>query len=283
MAGEYAKVSIGVSDWNLVETGVLPQALVDVGFESTVESDGVLEAYCARGAYSPEGLEGVLASFEGLNLLEEVGIDGQNWNAAWEASVQPIRIARNGVTVLVRASFHTDCEPATHEIVIDPKMAFGTGHHATTAQVAELMLGLDLEGCECLDMGCGTGLLAILADRLGAKSVDALDIDPWSFESTEENCATNGAQGVRPLLGGFDDIPQGARYDYIFANMTRNLLVDNMDVLSGHLKPGGALLVSGFYSQDLEDIHDAAGAVGLSAGESVVRNDWVAAQLLKTS
>ncbi len=283
MAAEYAKVSIGVRDWNLVETGVLPLALVDVGFESTVEGDSVLEAYCLSGAYRRGDLEAVLASFEGLSLLGEESIDGQNWNVAWEASVQPISIARDGVTVLIRASFHTDCEPATHELVIDPKMAFGTGHHATTAQVAELMLGLDLRGCDCLDMGCGTGLLAILADRLGARSVEALDIDPWSFESTEENCATNGAKGVRPILGGFEDIPAGASYDYIFANMTRNLLVDHMGLLGGRLKPGGALLVSGFYSQDLADIQDAAGVAGLSAGESVVRNEWVAALLLKTS
>ncbi|PIE84447.1 MAG: 50S ribosomal protein L11 methyltransferase [Bacteroidia bacterium] len=279
MAGEYVRVSIGVGDWNLVETGVLPQVLVDVGFESTVEGDGVLEAYCVRGAYSRSGLEVVLSSFEGLTLLEEVSIEGQNWNAAWEASVSPIRIARGETTVLVRASFHTDCAPATHEIVVDPKMAFGTGHHATTAQVLELMLDLELEGRACLDMGCGTGLLAILADRLGARAVDALDIDPWSFESTTENCAANGARGVRPLLGGFDAIPPGASYNYIFANMTRNLLVDHMGLLAGHLRPGGAMLVSGFYSKDLADIRAAAEGAGLSLADSVVRSDWVAARL----
>jgi ribosomal protein L11 methyltransferase len=202
-------------------------------------------------------------------------IPQKNWNEVWESNFEPIDIADK---VFVRATFHQPKPGFSYEIVIDPKMAFGTGHHQTTSMMLELMLENNFTGKNVLDMGCGTGILAIMASKLGASQITAIDYDPVCYDSTIENSGLNNAQNITALCGSKEAIPN-KQFDVILANINRNILLDQMERYHQALKAGSEIYFSGFYeSPDLEIITGEAAKYGLKYVSHKKNKDWVAAK-----
>ncbi len=252
---------------------ILIAELGELGFESFLETEtGVL-------AYIPE------RDFKGLdqvNILQNPDIQiswssrviaQQNWNATWEKNFHPIKV---GNLCLVRAPFH-QAEPVDFDIIIEPKMSFGTGHHETTYMMLALLLEDQLGDQSVLDMGCGTGVLAILAEKKGAATVMGVDIDLWSYENAKENVTRNHCNRIQILQGDADDLGETA-FDTILANINRNILLEDIPKYHSHLKQPGALLLSGFYLKDLDAISAKCRQYDLKLEKKKQKNDWVAAK-----
>lgn len=254
--------------------------LADVGFDTFEETEEGFKGYVPTASYNEEAIKLVLANYqvEAQFSFTNSAIKHENWNTLWESNFHPISVADQ---VYVRATFHQPDPHFKYEIVIDPKMAFGTGHHQTTASVMELMLDEDFRGKKVLDMGCGTGILAILAKKMGAQTVDAIDYDPLCFESTLENTESNSLTDIQAILGGKEVIPNTS-YEVILANINRNILLNQLDRYAQVLAPEGSLILSGFYEQpDLEIIKEAAQALGLRYVTHLVKQDWTAVKFIK--
>ncbi|SDH01988.1 50S ribosomal protein L11 methyltransferase [Psychroflexus sediminis] len=253
----------------LAELGELP-------FESFEDYSNGLLAYIDESEDKADLLEDIhiLKSEEFKVSYEKTKIEQVNWNEEWEKNFHPIHI---DTRCTIRAPFHpkTDSEI---DIIIEPKMSFGTGHHATTYQISELLLEENCEEKRVLDMGCGTGVLGILADIRGAKSVDYIDIDPWCVENTEENLERNSCKG-NVILGGAEKIEK--EYDLILANINRNILLADMVSYASHLVSGGVIYFSGFYEEDLKLIQEEALKNGLAFIKNQVKENWVAAKFTK--
>ncbi|MFR9634138.1 MAG: 50S ribosomal protein L11 methyltransferase [Rikenellaceae bacterium] len=209
-------------------------------------------------------------------------METQNWNAQWESNFERVEV---GDRLLIRAPFHPADSKFQSEVVIMPKMSFGTGHHATTHLMAEWTMDLGAEGCLAgargLDMGSGTGVLAIVAAKEGAAAVDAVDIDDWADENCRENIVVNGVEGVvTPILGDVSRV-EGRRYSFILANINRNILVGDLPRYATALEEGGVLLISGFLEQDVEILQARAREVGLTPVAERVRDGWVAMRIDK--
>ena len=254
---------------------ILIAELSEIGFESFVETDDGLQAFI-READWQEGM------FNGLGILARPGFDirfsrtrlpQQNWNEAWEKSFNPINIGQDCV---VRAPFH-EKPIVPYDIVIEPKMSFGTGHHETTHLMLEWLLEMDLRGKSVLDMGCGTGVLAILASMKGAAAIDAIDIDSWSYTNTLENISRNQQSRIKAYMGDAA-LLQASRYDIILANINRNILLSDIPRYADSLTTKGILLVSGFYLEDLPAISGKCGQVNLKFEKNEVINNWVCAK-----
>lgn len=258
---------------------ILIAQLASSGFESfSEEADHIL-------AYIPEKYfrhEWMMES-EVLKQLHESGalsinlIEDQNWNAIWESNYQPVTIAGK---CLIRAPFHQADPEAELDIIIRPQMAFGTAHHETTAQMAEQLLQLNLEGLQVLDMGCGTGVLGIIASLKGAAHVTAIDNDEWACRNAVENAALNHVTGLKVVQGDATELSDDA-YDLILANINKNILLSDMGAYARALRQGGSIFFSGFYEQDLGDIAEAADKKGLIFVKHVSRNNWVVAVFKK--
>jgi ribosomal protein L11 methyltransferase len=197
----------------------------------------------------------------------------QNWNATWESNFSPVRV---GDFAAIRASFHTPIPDVEHELVIDPRMAFGTGHHATTWMMMDLMREQDWSDSRVLDYGCGTGVLAVLAARLGATDVAAVDIEHESYLNTLDNIEINAVQGIRTYEGTLETVPAGAPYDFILANINRNVILDSLGTLYQQLRAGGHLFVSGILSKDGARVEKAAEQCGFDLMVRRQREDWLA-------
>ncbi len=203
--------------------------------------------------------------------------DDTNWNAVWESQFEPIEVAGR---CCIRAPFHAPRTDVEHEIVIMPKMSFGTGHHATTSLMLERILALDPAGQTGLDMGSGTGVLAILAAMRGAEHVDAIDIDRWAYENALENVRTNGVEGrVAVLEGDASLLKTSQKYDFILANINRNILLADLERYVYALKPGGTILLSGFLEVDIPAIRKKAGALGADFVGSSLKEGWALVEL----
>lgn len=255
-------------------------ALGDLGFESFEETETGLKAYIKASDFDEAAFRELpyLDSplWEARFTLEEIPLE--NWNARWESEYEPIRV---GDRCLVRAPFHPEPEtPVAFDLVIAPKMSFGTGHHQTTWLMLRELLERDLEGKDVLDMGSGTGVLAILAARMGARAVRAIDIDPWARENGIENAARNGVDHIRVELGDAS-VVGGETYDLILANINKNILLQDLPIYAQALLPGGELLLSGFYREDLDDLKRAALELGLAYTAHQERDAWVAAAFRK--
>ncbi|MBV8388517.1 MAG: 50S ribosomal protein L11 methyltransferase [Mucilaginibacter sp.] len=259
---------------------LLIDALASIGFDTFEEIEGGFKAYIPDADFNKEELEENLAPYhEMFNFSYEVNVIQQkNWNEVWESNFEPIQISDK---VYVRATFHQPKPEFPLEIVIDPKMAFGTGHHETTSMMMDLMLDTDFAGKDVLDMGCGTGILAILASKLGAKDITGIDYDPVCYDSTIENSASNRTDNIKALCGSKEVIPD-AQFDVILANINRNILLDQMERYSEVLKSGGEIYFSGFYeSPDLDIIKEEAVKYGLTYVNHKKTKDWVAAKFKK--
>ena len=273
---DYVKISVTTTPVREWYSDLLASEMGSIGFESFVENEKGFEAYIQEPQFDEAKLAELFAAQpEDVQIdWEKELIKDQNWNEEWEKNYfKPLVIAGS---CLVRAPFHTDYPRCTYEIVIEPNMAFGTGNHETTSMMLEALLKEDITGKIVLDMGCGTGILGILASMKGAAKVTAIDIDEWPVKGTLENAALNGVmnieveQGDASLLGN-------KKYDIILANIHKNVLIEDLPVYSNILNPKGKLFMSGFYTEDLEAISSKASSVGLNSLGHHEKNKWVMA------
>jgi len=259
---------------------LLINALGEIGFDTFEEVEGGFKAYIPSDDFNQGTLDDTIAGYLDLFEISYVAteIAQKNWNEVWESNFEPIII---GSQIYVRATFHEPKSEFPYEIVIDPKMAFGTGHHQTTSMMLQLVLENNFAGKKVLDMGCGTGILAIMASKLGAAEITAIDYDPVCYDSTIENAQLNDASNIIALCGSKEAIPEET-FDTILANINRNILLDQMLRYSEVLKSNGEIYFSGFYeSPDLEIITEEAGRNGLKYISHKKDRDWVAAKFIK--
>ncbi|MEM6805148.1 MAG: 50S ribosomal protein L11 methyltransferase [Bacteroidota bacterium] len=252
--------------------------LCTVGFQAFEETQNGVKAYIAKDDFDESALQQALAFLAADEYeLKMQDIEARNWNEEWEASWENVEIDD---FCQIIPSFRSPRSGFTYSITVDPKMAFGTGHHETTRSMIRLIKGLELEAKELLDMGCGTGILGILASKKGAKKVWAIDIDPWSVENTAQNLKLNEVENIEVSEGVAKDIPERS-FDFIFANINKNVLLEDIPIYARHLKKDGQLLLSGFYTRDEEEITILSEQSGLKFSRRFVENDWVAASYIK--
>ncbi|MGI4728434.1 MAG: 50S ribosomal protein L11 methyltransferase [Janthinobacterium lividum] len=254
---------------------LLMNALAEAGCDTFEELDFGFKAYMPSASFNKRFLDERLEPFHQLLTFsyEVTLIPQKNWNEVWESNFQPIQIKDQ---IWVRATFHEPRKDFPFEIIIDPKMAFGTGHHQTTSMMMDFMLDTVFTGKKVLDMGCGTGILAILAAKKNAAEIVAIDYDPICCDSTIENTALNHVKNIRVLCGSKEAIPD-EKFDLILANINRNILLDQLEVYASILKPEGLMFLSGFYEEpDLEIIKSAADKYQLHYLQHKKSENWVA-------
>jgi ribosomal protein L11 methyltransferase len=266
--GYYFKIS-PKSPWD----EILLAQLQDLPFESFEMSESGLNAYVAEKDHFDSFLSSIALMKNKEVAIEYTfrTIEPVNWNAKWEEAFQPIVINSDCV---IRADFHSPFNKK-FELLINPKMSFGTGHHQTTHMMLELALSLSLKNKTVLDMGCGTGILAILASKMVAQVVDAVDHDPWCVENAKENVTKNQCQNITVTLG--EEIKRkDSYYDVIFANINRNVLVEQLPSYAKVLRPKGSLLLSGFYKEDIPILEERCNQFGLQIVERKQKEAWCA-------
>ncbi len=269
----YIVLHFSVSKKEEYVTDLLSAMLGEIGFESFDIDDLGLNAYILEEALNKEALNKVIADFplEVEIAYKEEKIEKQNWNEEWEKHFfEPIVIADKCV---VHSSFHNDVPSSKMQIVIDPKMSFGTGHHETTRLMIEAIFEVELTHKTVLDMGCGTSVLAILASKLGAKHIDAIDIDEWCVENSNENLLLNHINNVKVTQGSANSLID-KKYNVIFANINRNILLNDIPIYSHSLLENGLLLLSGFYTNDIDLLVQKAEANGLKFVGQKELNNW---------
>lgn len=252
---------------------ILISELADLGFESFVDLPDGFEAYLPKGPEIDEQLQTIVHTYAELGEISFVKseIAGQNWNALWEADYPEVRLDKR---CLVRAPFHPEDGTVETEIVINPQMSFGTGHHATTYLMLDFLLGMDMDGMQVLDMGCGTGVLAIAAMMRGAREALAIDIEEVAVENTLDNARLNDVH-ITVEKGGASQI--GARqFHLILANINKNILLADMSTYTRALQKGGTLLLSGFFSTDEDELRNHARDCGLKFVGKRNKDDWAA-------
>ena len=274
----YTKISFKLNPDNQENREILIAVLSDLAFESFDESEDCVMGYIPGELVNLQEIEEITSALPFSLETEDEMIPDQNWNEVWEKNYfKPLLI---GNRCLVRAPFHTEYEPAEFELVIEPKMAFGTGNHETTTLVAEQILNMELDGKTVLDMGCGTGILGMLASLKGAKSVTAIDIDTWSFESTVENSRLNNIFNIEAKLGDAGLLGTET-YEIIFANIQKNVIVKDLPAYENVLQSGGTIYLSGFYTQDMPDVKRKAESLGLVETGFREKNNWVVYSFIK--
>lgn len=274
---DYVELNLPAADDERAE--ILTAELAEYPFESFRSEEGVLKAYIPGEllAGCRSEVDAMLAGY-GIGSPHYVTIGTQNWNARWESGFTPVDIDGR---ILIRAPFHAPAPDGVLEIIVTPRMAFGSGHHATTALMASAVLDLGLRGARVLDMGCGTGVLAIAAARCGAAHVDAVDIDDWAYRNCCENAAANGVSDrIEPIRGDVRSVA-GRRYGFILANINRNILMADMAAYASLLAPGGTLVMSGFLPEDIPAVTTAAAMQGLADAGSRLRDGWACVRCTK--
>jgi ribosomal protein L11 methyltransferase len=259
-------------------TEILIAQLGFAGFESFVENEDGVTAYIQEGDWNEQILEDIqiLSSKEfEISYVEEV-IEQINWNSEWEKNFEPIQVDD---LVSIRAPFHQNPQ-LPYDIVIEPKMSFGTGHHETTHMMVQQLLHLNLTNKKVLDMGCGTGILAIFAEMKGANPIDAIDIDNWCYVNSIENVERNNCTHIS-VFEGDAALLKDKNYDVIIANINRNILLNDMEAYMNCLNNNGVILFSGFYKEDIPVIDAEVTKYGLKLVKTIERNNWVSLQYLK--
>ncbi len=260
-------IQISIQTTELQE--VLIAVLTEIGYEGFEQEEGLLKAFIKEDAFDRGALEALLAVY-GLEYVEQ-RIEDRNWNAEWEANFQPVVV--DGFCA-IRAHFHPPMPEVEHELVITPKMSFGTGHHATTYMMLQAMRGIDLRGKRVLDFGTGTGVLAILAERLGAAEVVAIDNDDWSIENAQENAFNNGCTRISVIKRDVVADLEGP-FDVILANINKHVIVAQLSALGQQLTSGGVILLSGLLVNDSEDIDNETVKNNISISVRMTKGNWI--------
>ncbi len=255
------------------------ELLGEIGFDSFMDTDEGFEAYCQEPLLNEEELNGIMQmeQFANVKLLKKELIPDQDWNATWEASYEPVIINE---FCRIRAPFHKVEGSYKYDLIIEPKMSFGTAHHETTSQIIELMLQSDFTGLNLLDMGSGTGVLAILAKKLGSATTVAIDNDEWAYRNALDNIRLNDENDIVVELGDANSL-NDRQFDVILANINRNILLRDMKEYVKCLVDGGKIFFSGFYEEDLVLITKEAERLGLTYSNHVTKNNWTAAVFVK--
>ncbi len=277
---QYNQVLFKCDPFTELVTDILSAQLAEIGFESFVRGEEALEAYIPLPLYNLDEIQKVVAAFPleaaisySIHTMEE-----KNWNEEWEKNYfQPIIIDEE---CCIHSSFHHPKGSFRYRIVIDPKMSFGTGHHQTTLLILKEILAMELSRKSVLDMGCGTGVLAILAAMKGASPVTAIDIEEWAYNNALENVQLNGTASIRVQQGGAELLGE-EKYDLIFANINRNILLQDLPHYEAVLEKCGIIIVSGFYLDDLSSIRSGAEKLGLSFDHFREMDRWIAATFVK--
>lgn len=273
---DYIEVSFTFDEVSTEQREIIVALLGHIDFESFTDTNNGIQAYIPESLFNEQLMNDTLSTLELKFKCEHKLIKDQNWNAEWEKSFEPIYIDNR---CQIRAPFHDRKENIMYDLVIEPKMSFGTGHHETTSLMVQTMLDIDFTDKSVLDMGCGTGVLAILASKRNAKQITAIDIDSWAYENTLENIERNDTQNVVTKLGDAS-LLMNEKYDIILANINRNILLSDMSIYVGCLPNNGSLVLSGFYTQDLTVILDKAQQIGLKYVSHIENNNWVAVRLI---
>lgn len=276
---DYTEVTFTVTPSDETATDILAALLAEEGYESFVPNETGMTAYVPKGDFDLKRLQDTIAGFplaDRCIAYATKEIEGQDWNAEWEKHYfQPIVIDNRCV---IHSTFHTDVPKAKYDILIDPKMAFGTGHHQTTCHMLRALLDSRLEGKRVLDMGCGTALLGILARKHGAAAVTAIDIDEFAYENALENVRLNGTPEIDVRLGGCDALREGEWFDVVVANINRNILLADMGHYAAHMRPGSTIFISGFYTDDMEVLRAEAARHGLRYDRYAEDGRWAMMQ-----
>ena len=276
---DYQQIRLDITPCDENITDLFAAFLADCGYESFVPDETGLTAYINSTLFNKEDVESIIADFpmEVDAKLTVDFIEGKDWNEEWEKNYfQPIVIADQCV---IHSTFHKDVPNAKYDIVIDPKMAFGTGHHSTTSLILKTLLETDMKGKSVIDMGTGTGILAILSAMLGAEKVTGIEIDPGAYENALEHVELNNVN-VDVLLGDASRLNELQPADIFIANINRNIILADISSYRKNLKPGGIMLLSGFYESDIAMIERAANALGLEVVSYKEDKDWVAVKLI---
>ena len=279
---DYTKVKFTVTPNEEYATDILASMLAEVGFESFVPTEEGVEAYVPQALYDTDAISSVVETFplDGFGITyDSEFIEGEDWNAEWEKNYfQPIVL---GEDCVIHSTFHKDIPKARYDILIDPKMAFGTGYHQTTCHMLRAILASDMTGKSVLDMGCGTALLAILARKHGATDVVAIDIDEFAYENAKENIVLNGTPDIEVRLGGAEAIKEDDCFDFVIANINRNILLMDMVNYTRCMHPGSQIFISGFYTDDMEILKEEATKHGLRFIDYAEDNRWAMMRFIK--
>ena len=261
-----------------IQHDMLTTMLAEIGFDSFMDDAMGLKSYCSADNRDDLAVENLLLepSFSDIRLLKVEEMPDKDWNEVWEASYQPVVVNDR---CRVRAPFHEPDPTFEFDLVIEPKMSFGTANHETTAQIIQLMLETDFQGKTVLDMGSGTAVLAILAKKLGAAHTVAIDNDEWAYRNAFTNTELNGVSDIEIILGDASSI-RGS-FDVVLANINRNILLRDMHLYVAVMRPDAHIFFSGFYTEDLESIKAEAERLGLHYCRHLSRNNWVAAEFVK--
>lgn len=274
---KYFEITFTAHPCNEIITDVLSALIAEIGFESFVECEGGMQAYVQQSLFDEEALKNVLADFplpdtEITYTIQEP--EDKDWNEEWEKNFfQPIVI---GDRCVIHSTFHKDYPKAEYDIVINPQMAFGTGHHETTSSILGELLDADLKDKSVLDMGCGTSILAILASMRGANPVTAIDIDDWCVNNSRDNIALNHIHNITVELGDASLLQNRPAFDVIIANINRNILLNDMPAYAGCMHSSSELYMSGFYVQDIPAIREKAESLRMEFVHHREKNNWAA-------
>lgn len=259
---------------------ILMAEIAEAGFDTFMEADDGFEAYVEGDAFDNDLLNQLKEKYKQVSPLQFslTQIPKQNWNEEWEKNVEPIIVDDR---CLVRAAFHTIEKKYQYEIIITPKMSFGTGHHQTTHLMISRQMKMDHKNRRVMDAGCGTAILSIMASKLGAKEVEAFDIDEWSVVNGFENAENNSCSSINIQQGKIEEVELEGKFDIILANINKNILLAEMHHYASYLEKGGLLLLSGFYVQDIDDLNKEAARYQLSEVAHDERESWACLLLEK--